>query len=91
MEIFDEKIERLLEAGLIDYFNSDYLEQIKINSKRYEHFHPEGPEVLSLEHLRAGFAIWLGSIIFAMLSFVGEWVVRLKDFLIFRGLISKVL
>lgn len=86
LDVFDTKIEQILEAGLIDYLDKDYSEYV--NPKRYEHLHPKGPEVLTLEHLRAGFIIWLVSVSFALFVFIAEWVVRLKDLLIYYYLFS---
>lgn len=86
LNIFDGKIEQIIEAGLIDYFNGDYSEHV--NPKRYEHLHTVGPEVLTLQHLRAGFIIWILLVVVAILTFVGEWIVILKDLMIILSLFT---
>lgn len=86
LDIFDEKIGQLLEAGIIDYFNTEHTEYV--NPKRYDHLHPNGPKVLTLGHLRAGFVIWLVSVMFAILVFFLEWMIRLINLLIVHYLFS---
>jgi len=64
-DAINEKITALLESGIMDYWianstyiNADYLES--------------GPQVLTLDHLFIGFAIWLIALAFAVVVFLIE-------------------
>lgn len=81
-EVLDRKIQQLFVGGIIDHYNSEFNEYL--NPKRYEHLHPTGPQVLTLEHLRAGFVVWLVSVTVAILTFAWEWIMALVDYVIAR-------
>lgn len=76
-DIFNKKLQQLFEGGLTsrDDINKDYT----MSQKFYSDYNPElyydGPEVLTLEHLEAGFVIWLCCIVISIISFIIERVV----------------
>lgn len=81
-EVLDRKLQQMFVGGIIEHYNSEYYDYLNI--KRYEHLHPSGPQILTLEHLRAGFVVWLVSVIFAILTFGWEWIMVLFDYVISR-------
>lgn len=85
-ETFDEKIQQLFTAGLIDFYDRDYQEFIK--PERYQHLHYNGPKVLTLEHLHAGFVVCCVSLSFAICAFVFEWIVTLLQYLIIKHVLK---
>lgn len=86
VDVSDDKLQQLITGGLIDFYDSDYRDYI--NPKRYDHLHHRGPQVLRMEHLSAGFSVWLVSVAAAMISFVIEWIFRLKEFLDFTFILK---
>lgn len=85
--IIDEKIQEFVTGGLIEHYNKEFYEAL--DPKRYDHLYAKGPKVLTLDHLEAGFVIWLVSICFTIVVFACEWLNRVKDYLIVRAVISK--
>lgn len=75
---FDRKIQRLFEAGFIDYFRT--VERKCLNSKRYEHLYRDQPQVLTLKHLEAGFVVCSAAMSISILVFVFEWLTKFKDY-----------
>lgn len=76
--VFDEKLQQLLTGGIINFrLNETWLKQD--DKKKYAHLyaHLEGPQVLTLENLEAGFCVWLVSLSFAVIVFLIEWIVKL--------------
>lgn len=59
-----------------------------MNPKRYAHLFAASPQVLTMEHLQAGFVIWLVSILVSLTAFTLEWLVRLKDYLLIKHLLT---
>lgn len=86
LETFNKKIQELLVGGFIDYFDQDYLKYIK--PERYEHLHPKGPKVLTMEHLRAGFTVCCLSLSFAAFSFVFEWIKTLAAYVVSKYIVN---
>lgn len=74
-EIFDHKLQQLFTSGLINFYVSEFLQ--KVDPKRY--YKPEEPKVLTMEHLEAGFVIWLISVAFAIVVFIVEWLICLLN------------
>jgi hypothetical protein len=86
-EVFDEKIQQLFTAGIVNHFVDEYKKYE--NLKRYKHLYPDGPRVLSLMDLEAGFVIWLASISFAMVVFVIEWMIRIRRWFVFVHVLKQ--
>jgi hypothetical protein len=86
-EIFDEKLERLFEAGIIDHYLDDWVKVI--NPKRYEHLYPDEPKVLTLKTLEAGFVICLISISFSFIAFIGEWVIKIIELFVIMKIFGQ--
>lgn len=87
-EAFDEKFQQLWTSGIIEFYSTDYK---KFSSKKYykkfRHLYvTDGPQVLTLKHLEAGFVICLVAIFFAFIAFVIEWAVIVRDFLVFTNI-----
>lgn len=72
-DIIDRKLQQLFTAGIIEYYESDY--KSYLNQKRYEHLNPDGPKVLTMNDLNAGFVIWIVSVSFAIFAFLCELIV----------------
>lgn len=82
--IIDKKIQQLLTGGLIGFYVDKYhiWEKPKMY-ERYRHlFEHDGPKVLSLTDLEAGFVIWLVVLSFSLVAFILEWIARLRDFIV---------
>lgn len=86
-ETFDEKFQQLVTGGLIDFYDRDYMEYTK--PERYAHLQDEGPKVLTLQHLEAGFVVSFVPLVFAILAFVYEWITRIVDFFVFKYTLRK--
>lgn len=67
---FDKKIQQIVAAGIINHLGNDYKESI--NPKHYSHLTLEEVEPLSMEHLKAGFVVWLIALIFPIVAFIFE-------------------
>lgn len=86
-EIFNEKCQQLFEGGFFENYVQDYRNDK--NPKRYEKFaEPEGPKILTMKHLEAGFMVWIVSVMFSIFVFMCEWHVRLRGYLVFKYVIS---
>lgn len=81
-EIINEKIHQLQSGGLIDFFERE--DKGSINPNRFEHLHYNGPEVLTMDHLKAGFVVWLVTVLFASCIFICEKAGLLVKHLIIR-------
>lgn len=69
-EVFDNFILLSHEHGFIQLIES------KIFNKTHEPHTEDGPKVLDLYKLSAGFIIWLGSVLVACIVFIGELIVN---------------
>lgn len=100
-DVLDLKIQQLVAAGIIDYhlnvnkklLDPNYYKKPKLLTREYlEKIYvksfPEGPQVLTLEHLEAGFVVWLCCSSLALLTFVCEWILLLKDCLLIKYILS---
>jgi hypothetical protein len=81
-EIFNKKIGQLVTAGIINHLANDFKDVV--NMKKFSQLKSDEVVPMSLEHLEAGFVIWLVSMIFPFVAFAFEWIVTLKDFMIFQ-------
>jgi hypothetical protein len=81
-EKFDEKFQQFFTAGLFEYYALEWYKYLDPN--RYKHLDKHEPQVLTLTHLEAGFVVWLASLSVAILAFVMEWAISLKNFLVFK-------
>lgn len=79
-EIFNKKILQLFEAGLFDQYGKEWLE--RRNMKRNEEF-AEPFKILTLDELEAGFVVCIVPLLFSAAAFCCEWMVALKDLLVF--------
>lgn len=95
-EILELKYLQLTTGGIINYhidyhkkfLDPNYYKKPKSFKKEYLHstyskMFPEGPKVLTMTHLEAGFVIWLGSLFVSFTVFLIEWLMRAKDCFIF--------
>lgn len=81
-EIFNRKLQQLIDAGITNYHIDNEFESL--NPKQYEHLYVNEPKILTLFDLEAGFEVWLVTLAFAIAVFMFEWLVRFKDFLVFK-------
>lgn len=86
-EIFERKVEQLITGGIINYYIKQVTEDM--NPKRYEHLYVNESKVLTMKHLEAGFVIWLFALSFAVMMFTIEWLIRLRDFLVFKYVFTE--
>lgn len=83
VDAFDEKIQQLVTGGFVSFFERQNIESCK--PKRFEQFYDErGPKVLSVKNLEAGFVVWIVTVLFAMCSFVGEWILTFFEYLLIK-------
>lgn len=89
-EAFDEKIHQLWTYGLIERYLSAYQKfGDKKFYKKFRHLYlTDGPQVLTMKHLEAGFVICLIAVAFSLLAFAMEWSVKLRDFLVFTNIFA---
>lgn len=96
-DAFDMKTQQLVAAGIIGHhinvfenvFNPNYYKKPKLLTRQYLEIvyiksFPEGPHILTWEHLEAGFVVWLCCLLFALLAFIFEWIIRLKNFFVVK-------
>lgn len=79
-DAFNRKIEQLVAAGVIDHIRDTF----DLPKPRPPKLTPETFKVMSLEHLKAGFVVWLVSLFFPSIAFMAEWIMTLKNFIIFK-------
>lgn len=85
-DILDRKCQNLFEAGIIDRLLRNLTE--KGDPKRYAHLYKNGPKVLTLEHLEAGFIIWLTSLSFTLIAFISEWIIKIVEFTLYKSILG---
>lgn len=83
---FDEKIQQLITGGLVDYIDQEYMKFLKPD--RYEHLLPKGPKVLTMKHLKAGFIVSFVPLLFAILAFFCEWLIRFFEYIMVKETIQ---
>lgn len=81
----DRKLQQLSEAGLIDYNTRFWYDRRDPKRNSVE----DGPQVLTLGELEAGFVICIAPLIFSAFVFAVEWMISLKYFLIVRTIFQK--
>lgn len=86
-EGFGEKTQELVTAGIVDYHLDNWIHPD--DKKKYKHLNLEGPQVLTLEQLEAGFVIWIASVVATIVSFFFEWLVKLCEFILIRLVLKK--
>jgi hypothetical protein len=85
-EEFNKRFQQLFRGGFIKLFIEQYEECL--DPKRFRHLHPgDEPQVLTMEHLKAGFVVWVISFSFAIIAFIAEWIIRLKQYFAFKFII----
>jgi hypothetical protein len=82
-ESFNKQIEQVIAAGIIDHFGDDAKDLVK--AKRFITSKLESAKPMSMSHLKAGFVVWLVSLIFPFAAFIGEWVLRIRDLIVFKS------
>jgi hypothetical protein len=85
-ESFNHKIQQMVTAGIIDHFGEDYKDIL--NLKQFKPTPLDEWEALNLSHFEAGFKYWLFSLIFPIVAFIGEWICRFRDFIVFRCVVE---
>lgn len=79
--IFDVKLQQLLESGWIDAITTNP-DPTLLAAERKDR---KVPQVLTMKHLEAGFVVWMISITFGIFAFISEWMLSIKDSLIFTN------
>lgn len=87
VDVINEKIQQLVEGGLIEYFDRETNKFLR--PETYQHLLYDGPEVLTMEHLEAGFVVWLVSVFIAICAFIGEWIVQLFGYFMIKTVINS--
>jgi hypothetical protein len=80
-KVFEEKIQQMVTGGILEHIINDY--NSSVNPKRFAHLNVEKVQPINVEHLEAGFVIWLISLVFPIIAFMIEWIVHLKTPFIF--------
>lgn len=84
--IFGRRSQQMFEAGMIERYTSPYFDLLK---KKKRKFSPQtGPQVLTMQHLEAGFLIWLASVCFSKIVFAFEWLISFKNYIIVESLLD---
>lgn len=99
--ILDLKIQQLQSAGIIQklikdrekiFIHRNYIKPKMLTKEYlrdiYPKSFPEGPKVLTMEHLEAGFFVWLTSLTLALITFILELINRLIDFLVVKNILT---
>lgn len=81
-ESFNEKIQQLVSAGIIDHLGG--YDKDLVNPKRFAKLNLDQVQPMNLQHLEAGFVIWMISLMIPVTVFIFEWIIRFKDFIVFR-------
>lgn len=84
-DVFNRKFQQLFSSGIINRYIEGYFDFQK--QKRFAHLYPEGPEVLTMKHLEAGFFVWLCSIFLAVFVFAVEWLNKFRFYLIVNSIL----
>lgn len=82
-EIFDEKIQKMVTAGIINHFAEEDYKNL-LNAKNFSKSKLDEVKPLNLEHLEAGFVVWLVTLVFPIVAFIMEWIVTLKNLIVFK-------
>lgn len=88
-EVIENKIQQLVDCGLIDYYSKKWPDWL--NFKRYSHLYPQDPEVLTLNILEVGFIIWLCSLLFAIIAFAMEWLIRIREYIVMKYVLHVII
>lgn len=93
--VLDHKIHQLFESGITEYLASYGKKRLDPNVYKkpksltreylyntYEKLFPEGAQILTMDHLEAGFVIWIACVSLAIAAFIFEWMMMLKNYLI---------
>lgn len=81
MQPFNKKIQQLFTAGIPNFHKK--IDWIYSNPKRYARFqHLDKPQTLTMEHLSAGFIIWILCVSLGPLGFLLEWMTKVREYLI---------
>lgn len=81
IESFEIKLKQLYNGGLIDHYKQ------LLYTKHFTFSRGDGPERLTLEHLEAGFVTWIAAVCIAIIAFMFEWAVNLKEPFIFFNIL----
>lgn len=88
-DIFNLKLQQLFTSGIINFLSEVW---VKTDSKKkYAHLFSDlnGPQVLTMKNLEAGFVVWLVSISFAINMFLLEWIAKIFEILKARFIANK--
>lgn len=93
--VLDHKTKQMFEAGIINHYidffkkflDPNFYKSLRRVTPKYLEvphvkLYKEGPQILTLEHLEAGFVIWLAALSIAVGVYALEWLPRFKDYLI---------
>lgn len=85
-DIFDRKLQRYIEADLINYNNRRWYESFaqKMIVKHEEKF-----AVLNLRELEAGFVVCMAPLFLGILVFLVEWMITFKNLMVFMCIFDK--
>lgn len=83
---FEDNIAHLISAGIIDFYTNGFYE--RYNPNRFKIIEDREPKVLTMEHLEASFVVWVSTISFAIVAFIGEWICRFILYFTFKSILS---
>lgn len=73
---FERVVKQIVPSGIISHFYDEFRDLF--NAKQYSHYYLDKFEKMSLEHLEAGFFVWLASLFFPLTAFIAELVIGFK-------------
>lgn len=81
-DAFNRKIDQLVTAGIVEHLAKSF--EHEIIPKSLFKIKRENYQAMSLAHLEAGFVVWLVSLLFPTTAFIIEWIMTLKEFIVFK-------
>lgn len=84
--IFERKSKQLFTGGIFPYYADS--KTSNSDQKRYKHLYSDKPKVLNLRMLEPGFVIWTTSLLLAIITFISEWLMTLKDLIVIYNIFA---
>jgi hypothetical protein len=86
-ESFNKVMKQMITAGILDHFGDENRDLVKDKTfASFTHSTVDAMQPMSLEHLKAGFAIWLTALCLPVTAFIIEWALVFIDYVIFKCL-----
>lgn len=80
-EVFNKRVKQMIAGGIVDQLSDEFKD---LTGKKKITSNLEAAEPMTLEHLQAGFVVWLISLIFPIAVFIIEWIIRFAECIVFE-------